>query len=879
MANPSNRVKSIFLAAIDEHPPGQWPAFLDRACAGDLPLRAEVERLLRAQVAMGSFHEAPGAAEPATVDEWVAEAAGTSVGPYKLLRQIGEGGFGIVFRAVQQEPIRREVALKVLKPGMDTRQILARFEAERHALALMDHPHIARALDAGATDSGRPYFVMELVRGVPITEFCDQNQLAPAARLRLFLDVCRAIQHAHHKGVIHRDIKPTNVLVTPHDSVPVVKVIDFGVAKAIEQRLTERTLLTAHGQMIGTPAYMSPEQAELAGRDIDTRSDVYALGALLYELLTGTTPLDGKLLQAAGYLEVQRVIREEEAPRPSARVSSLADSAAVLAAHRGLDVKRLVRLLAGDLDWIVMKALEKDRNRRYDSPGNLADDIERYLRGEAVLARPPVTTYKVKKFARRHRTAVLTATAMAAALLAGTAVATWQAVRATRAGAEALAAALAARQAKDEAEAREAETRAVVHFVKHQVFAAARPEGPRGGLGPQVTLGQAVEASLPFVKTTFANQPLIEAQLRMTLGEAFWHLGKRKIAAEQYQIARGLYTEHLGPDHPDTLMSMHNLARCYHALGRYAEAFRLKEETLALRQARLGPDHPDTLHSMTNLSDSYTSLGRHAEALKLRQETLALREVRLGPDHPDTLHSIEDVANSYSALGKHADALRLREQTLALRKDKMGPDHPDTLKSMHNLANSYQALGRHADALRLREETLALRQRKLGPDHDDTLWTMRSVAESLIKLERGPEAVPILDECVRLAAHKVCCRRDLPPSVMSVRFRYFEKTRDAAGCRQTAEMWENLHGTDADGLYLAARIPAVTAAVLRAADTSPAGRRQAEAEADRALAWLNQAVAAGCKSARHLKQDRDFEALRGRADFAQLVARLEGVQD
>ncbi len=285
--------------------------------------------------------------------------------------------------AEQERPVRRKVALKIIKPGMDTDQVIARFESERQALALMDHPNIAKVLDAGTTESGRPYFVMELVKGVPITEFCDKNHMAAAERLKLFLDVCHAIQHAHHKGVIHRDIKPSNVMVTLHDGVAVVKVIDFGVAKATVQKLTERTLFTAYGQMIGTPAYMSPEQAEMSGLDIDTRSDIYSLGVLLYELLTGTTPLDSKRLREAGYAEMQRLIRDEEAPRPSTRLSSLGDSATILAGNRGTDPKQLGRMLAGDLDWIVMKALEKDRNRRYSTPGDFSQDVQRYLQHEA----------------------------------------------------------------------------------------------------------------------------------------------------------------------------------------------------------------------------------------------------------------------------------------------------------------------------------------------------------------------------------------------------------------------------------------------------------------------------------------------------------------
>jgi serine/threonine protein kinase len=378
-----------------------------------------------------------GASYPTDLASSVGVRPGSVIGPYKLLQQIGEGGFGVVYMAEQERPVRRMVALKVIKPGMDTSEVIARFESERQALALMDHPNIAKVLDAGTTSSDRPFFVMELVKGVPITDYCDKSRLSPAERLKLFVDVCHAIQHAHHKGIIHRDIKPSNVMVTLHDGIAIVKVIDFGVAKATAQRLTEKTLFTAYGQMVGTPAYMSPEQAEMGGLDIDTRSDVYSLGVLLYELMTGTTPLEAERLRRAAYAEIQRLIREEEPPRPSTRLSSLGDTATVVASNRGIDIRRLQKTLSRDLDWVVMKALDKDRNRRYDTPASFADDIERYLRDEAVVARPPSAAYRLKKMAQRNRVAVVAGACVAIALLLGTAAATAFAFKANREAARA----------------------------------------------------------------------------------------------------------------------------------------------------------------------------------------------------------------------------------------------------------------------------------------------------------------------------------------------------------------------------------------------------------------------------------------------------------
>src|SRR5262249_8267008 len=424
--------ESVLGEALEIKSAAERGAFLDQACGDNQTLRAEVEGLLHAHGTCGDLLDLSEKA--ATIlDTGSTEAPGTFIGAYKLLEQIGEGGFGVVFVAEQTQPVRRRVALKLLKRGLDTRQVVARFEAERQALAIMDHPHIAKGFDGGATASGLPYFVMELVKGIPITDFCDQNHVTMRQRVELIPAVCDAVQHAHQKGIIHRDLKPSNVLVTVHDATPVVKIIDFGVAKALGRELTDKTLFTGVAQIIGTPLYMSPEQAGQSALDIDTRTDIYSLGVILYELLTGSTPFHKERLNQVAFDEIRRIILEEEPPKPSTRLLESKELLPSISAQRQTEPTKLPGLVSGDLDWIVMKCLEKDQNRRYETATALADDLKRYLNDEPVMACPPSTPYRLGKFARRNKTALVAALIVIAALLSGTTVATWQAVRATRA--------------------------------------------------------------------------------------------------------------------------------------------------------------------------------------------------------------------------------------------------------------------------------------------------------------------------------------------------------------------------------------------------------------------------------------------------------------
>ncbi len=723
------RVKQIFAEAIEKSSE-QRASFVESACAGDAVLRLRVRRLLEMHDTAGEFLVEQtvgfGAARFVTAP---GELVGDVIGNYKLVQLIGEGGFGTVYLAEQQQPVRRQVALKIIKLGMDTRQIIARFDAEKQALAMMDHPNIARVFDAGATDTGRPYFVMEYVQGVPITQFCDEHNLSPRQRLELFATVCAAVQHAHQKGIIHRDIKPSNVLVSMQDAKPVAKVIDFGIAKATESRLTEQTMFTEDRQLIGTPQYMSPEQADIGSRDIDTRADIYSLGVLLYELLAGKPPFEPERLRSAAFHEIQRIIREEDPPLPSAK----------------LGVSKLAKAIRGDLDWIVMRAMDKDRTRRYETASGLAEDLRRHLVDEPIVARPPSTLYQLGKFARRNKALVGGIAAVIVVLSAGVMTSTYFAFRAQRERKVAVANRALAEQQRQVAENERQKAEAVTRFLTEDLLASASPEQTRGR---EVSVREMLDAASRQIQDQFANSPATEASVRSTLGQTYMTLGRPDLAIEHVTKALELTRKERGEDNPDTLTALNRLAGVYRATGKLSEAEPIYAQILAKRTKILGPEDRDTLTAMHNLAGIYRELGRFADALPLYQNALEICRRVLTPDDRQRLNAMEGLAGMYKDMGRYADAAPLYVEVLQIHREKLGEDHPQTMRTTNNLAVVLRQLGRRDESLNLYVSALTAQRKVLGADHPDTLATMTNLGRLYLEMNRLDDAVAVGSEAL-----------------------------------------------------------------------------------------------------------------------------------
>jgi tetratricopeptide (TPR) repeat protein/tRNA A-37 threonylcarbamoyl transferase component Bud32 len=756
--------RAVFDEALEIASPDERRKYLERACAGAPVLRLEVEALLSAYADAGSFLETPAAPPGDGMEERpAAERPGTLIGRYELLHQIGEGGMGVVWLAEQTRPVQRKVALKVIKPGMDSRQVVARFEVERQALAVMDHVNIARVLDGGATEAGLPYFVMELVHGVPITQYCDDHHLTPRERLELFVPVCQAIQHAHQKGIIHRDIKPSNVMVTLCDGRPVPKVIDFGVAKATEQTRGDRTLFTQCGTLVGTLEYMSPEQAEMSAQGVDTRSDIYSLGVLLYELLTGSTPLTRERMKRAAHAELLRMIKEEEPPKPSTRLCESTEELASISANRQTEPAKLTKLMRGDLDWILLKCLEKDRTRRYETANGLAVDILRHLSDETVSAGAPSAGYRLTKFVRRNRARVIAGGIVAVALVLGVVGTTsgmiWALEEKNRANVEANKATLAAEsEAAAKVQAQANERRAVAaakraETISEFVTTALKASDARTvgvvGAGQDMTILTAMHNAIKDIDSgRFKNDPETEAGMRATIGTILESNGRLAEAELQFRQALEWRRSVLGDEHPDTLRSINNMGGLLQAQGKPFEAEPYYREALETRRRVLGDEHHDTLTSINYMGDLLQAQGQLAEAEPFRRDALEGFRRVLGNEHPDTLIAIGNMGDLLQSQGKWAEAEPYCSDALERLRLVLGDEYPSTLTAIGNMGTLRQGQGRLTEAEPYFREALEKSRRALGIDHPATLTSMNNLGNLLREQGKLAEAEPYTREAL-----------------------------------------------------------------------------------------------------------------------------------
>ena len=737
MNDSPDRDVAVFTEIL-QLPVSERAAFLERACYGDDELRQRIEALLAAHDQGGDFLVPP--AKQMLLDVKLGtvsvEKPGDHIGHYKLLKQIGEGGCGVVYLTEQEAPIRRQVAMKVIKPGMDTKSVIARFEAERQALALMDHPNIAKVFDAGATESGRPYFVMELVRGVKITEYCDRHSLTTDERLNLFILVCQAVQHAHQKGIIHRDIKPSNILVTTtREGAALPVVIDFGIAKATTNiKLTDKTIFTAFEMIIGTPAYMSPEQAALDGTEVDTRTDIYSLGVLLYELLAGSTPYGmGKLLES-GPDEIRRVIREQEPLPPSARLKKMAGTdLTTLAQNRKSEPFTLIRSIRGDLDWIAMKAMEKDRARRYATAHGLALDIQRYLEKEAVSARPPSKLYKFQKLVLRNKLLFAGIGIILLLLVASLIIVSTLLAR--------------ERRSRLEAESASVKSQQTTKFLEDML----------SGVGPSVALGEdtrllrgILDQTAENVGKKLTNQPAVEAELRNLIGTLYRQIGSPLQAQAMHQAALAIYQKQFGPESTEAATSLNDLGLDFIAEDNHPKAEEVDEQALAIRQRLLGRNNKETATSLNDLSSLYRDDGKLTNAEAMAREALEIRQQLCGRESLEVADSLRNQCIILGDEGKWPQSEAKAREVLAIQLKLLGPEHPWVASTLDDIAWAAHGNGNLNEAETLQAEALAMRSKLLPENHPDLADSFHLVGETLRQQRNLDESYSVLSAALSI---------------------------------------------------------------------------------------------------------------------------------
>jgi eukaryotic-like serine/threonine-protein kinase len=715
------KIKEVFAAAL-ERDPSQRAAFLHEACGENVPLREEVESLLEAHDSSSDVWQHPFLLQCAESSE------GRSIGPYQLLKKIGEGGMGQVWLAQQNAPLQRQVALKLIRWGMYDDTLLYRFQAERQSLAVMDHPAIAKVFDAGATPEGQPYFVMEYVAGVPITDYCDEKKLKIRERLELFINVCEGVQHAHQKAVIHRDLKPANILVIEVDGKPVPRIIDFGLAKAMNAGIGGESLHTRMGSFVGTPGYMSPEQCDPTTEDVDTRTDVYSLGMVLYVLLTGGLSFDVSAWKKKPFDEMLRYIREQDPPRPSTKVSTHRDTSTSIAAARGTEPKQLVSVLRGDLDWITMKAVEKGRTRRYGTPSELAADIRRYLNNEPVTARPASVSYRVQKYVRRNRYTVAGAAVLVVLMLAFAVVQGVQ-LRKTR-------------RERDRADR-------IAEFMTG-IF---KVSDPTERVGSTVTAQEILDKSAEQINTGLEKDPELQSQLMHVMGNAYLNLGLQQRAQSLLEQSIKIGSAAIGSENPQILSTMKDLAWSFYEQGRLSEAETVQRKALEIQRRVLGADNPETLDSTGNLAEILDEEGDYVQAERLDREVMEKKKRVLGPQAPATLAAMDDLAIILSNAGRLDEAEKLEEETLEIQLRVYGRENLGTINSMINVAAMKMDLGRTEEAEKGFRELLELEQRVLGPNQPETAITIYNLAELAAQRGHADQALSLLGQALDHGLH------------------------------------------------------------------------------------------------------------------------------